>query len=569
MRSFADNSQERQSRAIANAPGEQSRKGTYMVDNRPEMAVQRKMVEMARKYGEQKALQRKQMFTRKEAVQKKGPEDEDELQFKAIGAVQCKGPEDEDELQFKSKEAVQKKGPEDEDELQFKAKDAVQLKGPEDEDELQFKSKEAVQKKGPEGEDELQFKAEEPVQKQENKTGLPDDLKAGVENLSGMAMDDVRVHYNSGKPAQLNAYAYTQGSEIHVAPGQEKHLPHEAWHVVQQKQGRVQPTMQMKGGVAVNDDKGLESEADGMGKKTLQMKSNPSSVLVTGQNLPLQQGIVQRTLSDDKDRIGIAREIMLSTRQPLSDEFQKYGNNIMSYKATKANSKYREDSSKGLLHWAEHLNIACTGSLAEIKRVQHEGGLAYTKSEVPNWERRSRLGKDTKTEPDVITSYRNTVNMAEEKWAEEIKGVTSADYSAVGANIKKAIKQLDKPRASGMDYHRVIIYINNTENSWPWTSNIDAKSGKTTLEEEAEKRLTGFEHSKTANYKLRVNGITNYNATGNMLGRPGEWTYWSNFTTAKAKGNRTVEKEESQQATTKKRKVMTYDEPLTPEQNLS
>jgi hypothetical protein len=251
MRSFADNSQERQSRAIANAPGEQSRKGTYMVDNRPEMAVQRKMVEMARKYGEQKALQQKQMFTRKEAVQKKGPEDEDELQFKAKDSVQLKGPEDEDELQFKSKEAVQKKGPEDEDELQFKAKDAVQLKGPEDEDELQFK-------------------AEEPVQKQENKTGLPDDLKAGVENLSGMAMDDVRVHYNSGKPAQLNAYAYTQGSEIHVAPGQEKHLPHEAWHVVQQKQGRVQPTMQMAGGVAVNDDKGLEEEADGMGEQARQ-----------------------------------------------------------------------------------------------------------------------------------------------------------------------------------------------------------------------------------------------------------------------------------------------------------
>jgi hypothetical protein len=27
-------------------------------------------------------------------------------------------------------------------------------------------------------------------------------------------------------------------------PGQEQHLPHEAWHVVQQKQGRVKPTGQ-------------------------------------------------------------------------------------------------------------------------------------------------------------------------------------------------------------------------------------------------------------------------------------------------------------------------------------
>jgi Domain of unknown function (DUF4157) len=109
----------------------------------------------------------------------------------------------------------------------------------------------------------------------ENKTGLPDQLKSGVENLSGLAMDDVKVHYNSSQPAQLNAHAYAQGSEIHVAPGQEQHLPHEAWHVAQQKQGRVQPTMQMKMGVPVNDDPGLESEADLMGAKAMQMPIQP------------------------------------------------------------------------------------------------------------------------------------------------------------------------------------------------------------------------------------------------------------------------------------------------------
>ena len=98
-----------------------------------------------------------------------------------------------------------------------------------------------------------------------NQTGLPDHLKSGIESLSGMSMDSVKVHYNSPHPAQLNAHAYAQGSDIHVAPGQEQHLPHEAWHVVQQAQGRVQATMQMKDGVPVNDDKGLEHEADVMG----------------------------------------------------------------------------------------------------------------------------------------------------------------------------------------------------------------------------------------------------------------------------------------------------------------
>ena len=128
------------------------------------------------------------------------------------------------------------------------------------------------------------------IQKKEKKTGLPDNLKSGVENLSGYSMDDVKVHYNSEKPAQLNAHAYAQGTDIHVASGQEKHLPHEAWHVVQQKQGRVKPTIQMKGGESISDDAGLEREADNMGMQALEMtphftlqrktiKLNPSSVI--------------------------------------------------------------------------------------------------------------------------------------------------------------------------------------------------------------------------------------------------------------------------------------------------
>ncbi|MET3026588.1 DNA/RNA non-specific endonuclease [Flavobacterium sp. UW10123] len=118
--------------------------------------------------------------------------------------------------------------------------------------------------------------ASSPIQAKKNFTGLPDNLKSGIENLSGHSMDDVKVHYNSDKPAQLNAHAYAQGSDIHIASGQEKHLPHEAWHVVQQKQGRVRPTIQMKGKANVNDDKILEKEADVMGVKALQLKPNKS-----------------------------------------------------------------------------------------------------------------------------------------------------------------------------------------------------------------------------------------------------------------------------------------------------
>lgn len=102
--------------------------------------------------------------------------------------------------------------------------------------------------------------------KPENKTGLPDNLKTGIEELSGLAMDDVRVHYNSDKPAAVHALAYTQGTDIHVAPGQEKHLPHEAWHVVQQMTGHIEPTAEV-GGQPINDSVELEHEADVMGAK--------------------------------------------------------------------------------------------------------------------------------------------------------------------------------------------------------------------------------------------------------------------------------------------------------------
>ena len=180
----------------------------------------------------------------------------------------------EEELQAKAApDAVQRMGPEEE--LQKKADPAVaQRAGPEEE--LQKKAvPAAVQRQGPE-EELMQGKLStaSPVaqlqddgEAQPNRTGLPDDLKSGIENLSGMPMNDVQVHYNSPKPAQLQALAYTQGKDIHVGPGQEQHLPHEAWHVVQQAQGRVQPTAQMEQGVPLNDDAGLEHEADVMGQK--------------------------------------------------------------------------------------------------------------------------------------------------------------------------------------------------------------------------------------------------------------------------------------------------------------
>ena len=119
-------------------------------------------------------------------------------------------------------------------------------------------------------------------------TRLPERLKAGIESLSGFSLDDVRVHPNSSKPEQLNAFAYAQGSDIHLAPGQERYLPHEAWHIVQQRQGRVKPTTSVAA-TPVNDSPTLEHEADQMGTKAIkidahQPKERRSSSIPNQQN---------------------------------------------------------------------------------------------------------------------------------------------------------------------------------------------------------------------------------------------------------------------------------------------
>lgn len=124
------------------------------------------------------------------------------------------------------------------------------------------------------------------VQNNANKTGLPDNVKTGMETISGMSLDHVKVHYNSVKPAAVQAHAYAQGSDIYLGPGQEKHLAHELGHVVQQAQGRVAPTTSVAG-MAVNDNPALEHEADVMGAKALQLRSHKTNAY----EVPIQHAL--------------------------------------------------------------------------------------------------------------------------------------------------------------------------------------------------------------------------------------------------------------------------------------
>ncbi|BDS12677.1 hypothetical protein [Aureispira anguillae] len=138
-------------------------------------------------------------------------------------------------------------------------------------------------------------------QSEENSTGLPDELKTNLENMSGMALDHVKVHYNSSKPAKLGAYAYAKFPNIYIAPGQEKYLPEEAWHMVQQMQGRVGATQNVNG-TPINDNPSLEKEAIQEGKKAANsIQQNKKKDLVQKKG---QQGVVQRAKIEKKSHYG-------------------------------------------------------------------------------------------------------------------------------------------------------------------------------------------------------------------------------------------------------------------------
>jgi len=102
---------------------------------------------------------------------------------------------------------------------------------------------------------------------------MPEDVRGKMEASLGADFSPVRIHEGPQAEA-IGALAYTQGTDIHFAPGQyqpssqrgQELLGHELTHVVQQSQGRVGATTQAKA-VNINNDASLEREADEMGAR--------------------------------------------------------------------------------------------------------------------------------------------------------------------------------------------------------------------------------------------------------------------------------------------------------------
>ena len=480
MNSYTDKIQQNKKQTTPNTVSQKKNNGTAALSYRDKSSAavtQMQLQEIANNSLQVKqAMQLQKMANANFSmpIQKKGVEEE-ELQMKAI-PIQKKGVEEE-ELQMKAI-PIQKQGVEEE-ELQMKAI-TIQKKGIEEE-ELQMKAI-PVQKKGIEEEEPLQGKFALPIQKKENNTGLPDNLKSGIENLSGYAMDDVKVHYNSDKPSQLQAHAYAQGTDIHIASGQEKHLPHEAWHVVQQKQGRVQPTLQMKGNVNINDDAGLENEADVMGAKAV-----TAGVDVTQRNgiersnFPEEGRKYVNPVSNVAQR-GVNEDIIEAKKDIQNTD--GYTQNVLAGVTEYGEKIHYIDSQKtshpslpaeviemagGLKAWAANYYNKAQANLYEAQKTNDH---TVVGSNLPRWIL-SRLGQDTDKEPDMQSlevgqHYDGTA--AAESRAIELKTCTTKSQQNVAKLVQEGLAQLQKREATGK-YTSLLLTVHNDhpENIYPYT----------------------------------------------------------------------------------------------------
>lgn len=107
----------------------------------------------------------------------------------------------------------------------------------------------------------MEYAASSEINSTDEARSVPSDLREEYEQKYNVRLDDVKIHYDSDKPDSFNAYAYTEGNNVYLGPGQEKYLSHELNHVIQQKQDMVSANQYLNGR-PVSIDPMLEAQAD-------------------------------------------------------------------------------------------------------------------------------------------------------------------------------------------------------------------------------------------------------------------------------------------------------------------
>jgi hypothetical protein len=343
------------------------------------------------------------------------------------------------------------------------------------------------------------------IQKKENKTGIPDGLKAGMESVSGMSLNDVSVHRNSDKPAQLQAHAYAQGTDVHLAPGQEKHLPHELGHVVQQKQGRVAPTVQLKGQVPVNDSPSLEKEADTLGAKAESLEASAEA------GVAQLKGMEEEELVQGKF-VGPAQRKAVEEEEPVQGKFEGTAQRKAAEEEEVLQGKFDGTVQRNAVE-GEAAPVAAAPEVAEPEVAAPEvaapeaeaqavttdtvsiGGFTITYTNDPN-EKKQSISGEYEDSDWSISGQRELKDEAKNIWEYTITGGTPASISTdpLGFDITLGVIPLGVPGLSA-----TIALAGSLEASASGSGSIKFLSdGNTITNPSAEGNLTaGVEASVT------------------------------------------------------------------------
>jgi hypothetical protein len=129
---------------------------------------------------------------------------------------------------------------------------------------------------------------------------MPAAVQAKMERAFGADFSAVRIHQGP-HAAALGARAYTQGADIHFAPGQydpdsqrgQELLGHELAHVEQQRAGRVHGDTPLAAGATLAADPRLEAEADHLGARAA--RAEPAHVPGANGATRATGGAIQRS----------------------------------------------------------------------------------------------------------------------------------------------------------------------------------------------------------------------------------------------------------------------------------
>jgi Domain of unknown function (DUF4157) len=185
-------------------------------------------------------------------------------------AIQRQEEPEEEAEQMKSDPTIQRQEEPEEEPEQMKSDPTIQRQEEPEEEPEQMKSE-------PSGQTSIQRQPNPAATSPGTGNSMPKAVRAQMENSFGTDFSGVNIHTESAQAKSIGALAYTQGNNVHFAPGQynpdsrsgRSLLGHELTHVVQQRAGRVPVPHQSKG-APINADPALEKEADDMGAKAAQ-----------------------------------------------------------------------------------------------------------------------------------------------------------------------------------------------------------------------------------------------------------------------------------------------------------